>query len=414
VAVRARLDQQHRTSFATTGILQADTIQQAAERSGKTVVSMEWVGSRNLVPALQGPVVDFRTFFSNRGILLNYDLPDQPGKANRFGVSYQRVDLDPAEDWRNVPRSFSPPFQEQLKVTNTAFPPEDNFDRFYDLYIYDSTNNQQTSYNRVLVVPSEAGKNGSRRVADLGRKDWADIKVTLTGARTGQTAGFYIKAIEIAADLSKFRIYFTSIARANATYNGCDYEPGCETPLGFEETLNARFPSPTAADFAPLEAGIVDEDTYVEQGLFWKDAHWKYLRYILKNDGVATVGGGSIRGLGVDADLLMLGNPVTDEFSHQFLALIVPTDLDGDPNPYYDDVEDDDIPDGRVQIREGYIRSAYNEADGTLDLGRERRRATRAAPRRSTCPCRAAIRAAPFRRATTRRSGRGSSTPSRT
>jgi predicted AlkP superfamily pyrophosphatase or phosphodiesterase len=43
------------TSFATTGLLQADTIQQSAERAGKTVVSLEWSGSRNLVPALQGP-----------------------------------------------------------------------------------------------------------------------------------------------------------------------------------------------------------------------------------------------------------------------------------------------------------------------------------------------------------------------
>ena len=44
----------NRTSFATTGILQADHIAQAAERAGKKVVSMEYVGSRNLTPALQG------------------------------------------------------------------------------------------------------------------------------------------------------------------------------------------------------------------------------------------------------------------------------------------------------------------------------------------------------------------------
>ena len=69
------------TSFATTGILQADHIGQSAERSGKTVVSMEWVGTRNLVPALQGPVVDFRTFIGGRGIALNYDLPGQPAAA---------------------------------------------------------------------------------------------------------------------------------------------------------------------------------------------------------------------------------------------------------------------------------------------------------------------------------------------
>src|SRR3990172_6263901 len=34
----------NRTSFATTGILQADTLQQAAERAGKKIASVEWVG----------------------------------------------------------------------------------------------------------------------------------------------------------------------------------------------------------------------------------------------------------------------------------------------------------------------------------------------------------------------------------
>ncbi len=343
----------NRTSFSATGILQADTLAQAAERAGKTVVSVEWVGNRNLVPALQGPVVDFRTFFSNRGILLNYDMPGQPAGANTFGVSYQRVDLDLASGWTNVPSSFSPGMQEQLKLTNTAFPASDNVDRFFDLYIYDSTNDGVTNYDRTLVAPATAGKDGNAAVANLSAGEWADIKVTLTGARVGQTAGFYLKAIEIAPDLSRFRIYFTSIARANATYNAL----GPAGSAAFEETLNSSFPSSTAADFAPLEAGIVDEDTYVEQGLMWKDAHWAYLGYIFNT-------------LNVKAELLMLGNPTTDEFSHQFMGLVTPTDMDGDPNPYFDDVTGDGIPDGRLAIREGYIRSAYGEADQTLALGR--------------------------------------------
>ena len=345
------------TSGFATGILQADTIMQAAERAGKTVVSMEWVASRGLVPALQGPVIDFRTFFSNRGVLLNYDLPGQPAGANEFGVSYQRVDLDDAVGWTAVPASFSPAKQETLKVTNTAFPATVNEDRFYDLYISDSTDDATTNYDSVLVVPQTAGKVGSAAVADLGAGEWADVEVTLIGARAGQTAGFYLKAIEIAPDLSTFRIYFTSIARSNANYNGCTYAAGCSGPLGFEETLNDLFPTPTAADFSPLEAGIVDEDTYVEQGLMWRDAHWAYLEYIVEE-------------LGVEPDLLMLGNPVTDEFQHQLLALVTPTDIDGDPNPYYDDVENDDVLDGRVDARWGYLRDAYNEADGTLGLAR--------------------------------------------
>ncbi|MGH3033645.1 MAG: 5'-nucleotidase C-terminal domain-containing protein [Gaiellaceae bacterium] len=344
----------NRTSFATTGALQADHIAQAAERAGKTVVSVEWVGTRNLVPVVQGPVVDFRTFFSNRGILLNYDLPGQPAGANAFGVSYQRVDLDPAAGWTNVPASHSPAMQEQLKVTNTAFPATDNVDRFYDLYIYDSTNDSATNYDHVVVVPATAGKNGNADVGDLAQGDWGEVKVTLAGARAGQTAGFYLKAIEIAPDLSQFRIYFTSIARVNASYNAL----GTAGSAAFEETLASQFPTSTAADFAPLEAGIVDEDTYVQQGLMWKDAHWAYLNHIFGT-------------LGVQAHLLLLGNPVTDEFSHQFMGLYTPTDMDGDPNPYFDDVNGDGTKDNRVAIREGYVKSAYQEADDTLELGRD-------------------------------------------
>lgn len=366
------------------GILQADHLGQAAERAGQTVVALEWVGARGLDPALQGPVVDFRNFYSDRGILTNYDLPEQPAMAERFGVGYQRVDLAPAEGWSNVPESFSPAMEQALTLANTAFQAEDNVDRAYALYVYDSTDDGATNYDRVLVAESAAGaaatpspdgspaaspaaspvaspagaKDGDLAVADLAAGEWADIKVTLTGERAGQTAGFYLKPIEIAPDLSEFRVYHTSIARPNATYAGCDYAPDCATPLGFEEDLAADFPSATAADFAPLEAGIIDEATYVEQGLKWEDAHAAYLRHIVED-------------LGVEPDLLLLGTPVTDEFSHQFLGLVSPTGLDGDPNPYYDDATADGTPDGRVEEREGYIRGAYELADRTLALGQE-------------------------------------------
>ena len=69
--------------------------------------------------------------------------------------------------------------EQQLKVTNTAFPATDNIDRFYDLFIYDSTNDAVVNYDHLLVVPSTAAKNGSAKVADLMAGQWADIKVTL-------------------------------------------------------------------------------------------------------------------------------------------------------------------------------------------------------------------------------------------
>jgi 2',3'-cyclic-nucleotide 2'-phosphodiesterase (5'-nucleotidase family)/predicted AlkP superfamily phosphohydrolase/phosphomutase len=340
------------TSFAATGILQADHIAQAAERAGKKVAAVEWVGVRNLVPAIQGPVVDFRSFFSRRGVVLNYDLPGQPAGANAFGVDYQRVTLAGATGWTNVPASFSPAREQQFTLTTTFAAA--NPTRVFDLYIYDSTDDQTANYDRVLIVPTEASKDGSAAVADLAQSQWADVKVTLTGSQAGQTAGFYVKPIEIAPDLSKFRLYFTSVSRVNATYNAL----GAAGSAAFAETLAHDFPTSTAADFAPLEAGIVDEDTYAEQGLMWRDAHWAYLHYITET-------------LGFKPDLLLLGVPTTDEFSHQFMGLVTPTDIDGKANPYYDDVTNDDVPDGRVAVREGYIRSAYEEADSTLALGQQ-------------------------------------------
>ena len=343
------------TSFATTGILQADHIGQSAERSGKTVVSMEWVGTRNLVPALQGPVVDFRTFIGGRGIMLNYDLPGQPAGANAFGVQYQKVTLADAAGWTNVPASFSPAKQASFTHNNAQIAANG----VWDVYIYDSTNDGTTNYDRVLIVSAANAKNGATAVANLAQGEWADAKLTLaTGTFAGRTGGFYVKAIDLNADLSKFRLYFTSVQRANATYNAL----GPAGSTDFEEKLNRDFPTSTAADFAPMEAGIVDEDTYVEQGLMWKDAHWAYLQYIL---------GPAPSGLGIKPDLLLVGSPTTDEFQHQFTGLVTPTDIDGNPNPYFDDLTNDDVPDGRVAIREGYIRSAYQEADRTLDLARD-------------------------------------------
>jgi 2',3'-cyclic-nucleotide 2'-phosphodiesterase (5'-nucleotidase family) len=339
------------TSFAAPGILQADTLLQSAERAGKKIASIEWVGARGLAPALQGPVVDFRTFIGARGIVLNYDLPGQPGLANSFGVQYQRKTLEDATGWTNVPASFSPAKQTSFTQNNTQIPGGG----VWDVYIYDSTNDGTMNYDHVAVVNSANAKDGATSVATLGRGDWADAKLTLvSGSLAGKTGGFYSKLIDLTPDLSKFRLYFTSVQRVNASYNAL----GPAGSDAFAETLARDFPTSVAADFAPLEALIVDEDTYVEQGLKWADAHLAYLKYIFNT-------------LGYSPDLLFLGTPTTDEFQHQFTALVTPTDIDGRPNPYFDDVNGDGTKDHLIAKREGYIRQAHQEADETLALGRE-------------------------------------------
>ncbi|HLE78923.1 MAG TPA: alkaline phosphatase family protein, partial [Candidatus Limnocylindrales bacterium] len=343
----------NRTSLGAS-ILQADTIQQSAERAGLKVASVEWVGSRT--HNLAGPVIDFRNFFSTRGVLAApLNATEQAGAA-AFGVSYQVAGFASAAGWTNTPSGddgVSPPQQTTLTVATTFA--AQNPTRTYDVYLYDSVVNGTSAYDRVLLARTGVVKDASLAAADLGVGDWFDVRLVgadgLIGARAGQTAGFYVKLIGLAGGggtISSFKLYFTSVARAIAS---------CACDPNFESTLVDMFPTSTAADFAPLEAGIVDEDTYVEQGLKWADFHWAALEYIL------TV-------VQPDTDLLMLGNPVTDEFSHQFMGLVTPTDMDGDPNPYYDDLTNDDVPDGRLAIREGYIRSAYHEADQTLALGR--------------------------------------------
>jgi 2',3'-cyclic-nucleotide 2'-phosphodiesterase (5'-nucleotidase family)/predicted AlkP superfamily phosphohydrolase/phosphomutase len=344
----------NRTSLGAS-ILQADTLHQAAERAGKKVVSVEWVGART--HALQGPVIDFRNFFSTRGVLTFPLVASEQAGANAFGVSYQIASFSPASGWTNTPAGddgVSPPQQAVLTVA-TTFAAE-NPTRIYDVYIYDSVVDGVSAYDRIVLARTGVAKNASAAAANLGVGDWVDVRLVgadgLIGTtRAGQTAGFYVKLINLvgsAGSVSSFKLYFTSVTRAIAS---------CACDPNFESTLVDMFPTSTAADFAPLEAGIVDEDTYVEQGLKWADFHWPALSYILT-------------AVQPNTDLLFIGNPVTDEFSHQFMGLYTPTDIDGNPNPYFDDVTNDDIPDGRVAIREGYVRAAYHEADQTLALGR--------------------------------------------
>jgi 2',3'-cyclic-nucleotide 2'-phosphodiesterase (5'-nucleotidase family) len=202
----------------------------------------------------------------------------------------------------------------------------------------------------VLFSPT---KSGADAVADLRQGEWADVKVTLQGGSlAGKTAGMLVKVETLSPDLSRVRLFHTSVSRAIATWPTWPGEPGYTE---FDEFLAAEFPTATAADFAILEAGITSEDTYVEQGLAWSTGHWPMLEYIADT---------------YQPDLLMVGMPTTDEFQHQFLGLITKRLPNGQRNPAYDDVDLDGVRDGRVKERSAYIREAYHESDHTLRLAR--------------------------------------------
>ena len=344
----------NRTASFDSGVLQAETLAQAAERGGKKVAQIEWAGGR--VGVINGPTVDYLTFLSGRGVATNYISPaDNAAFVASFGLQFDHpagfagqapfagAQPTDATGWSGTPQSFSPPKEMRLRVLDFGT------DKYgLNAYIFDSTNDRRVNYNKVLFSPTKDGANG---VATLGKGQWGDVKVTINGgALNGLTAGMLVKVEELTGNLSKVRLFHTSVSRANASWPGWS-EPGFTGD--FAEYLAQKFPTSTAADFAIVEAGIVSEETYVQQGLYWATGHLPMIKYILKK---------------YQPDLAMVGYPTTDEFQHQFLGLVTRKLPNGAPNPAYDDVQVNGTPDHRVQERSAFLQRAYEGADDTLDL----------------------------------------------
>ena len=351
------------TSSFAPGVLQAESIAQAAERAGKKVAQVEWAGGRNA--SIQGPTIDFRTFLSGRGVATNFigsagdRLFDDEAFIRAFGLQFDHpaghagqapfagAQPTPATGWTGpLPQTFSPPMEMRLRVLDFGV------DKYgLNAWIFDSTNDGVPGYDKVLFSRT---KDAADAVAILRRGEWADVKVTIEGgALAGLTAGMLIRVEELTPDLSRVRLFHTSVSRAIATWPTWPGEPGFTGD--FAEYLAQKFPTSTAADFAVLEAGVVSEETYVEQGLYWSTAHLPMLEYVVET---------------YRPDLLLAGMPTTDEFQHQFLGLVSPRLPGGQPNPAYDDVDLDGRRDGRTHIREGFINAAYREADRALTLAR--------------------------------------------
>lgn len=348
----------NRTAAFDAGVLQAETIAQSAERGGKKVIQLEWAGGAN--STIAGPTLDYRTFHSGRGVATNYIDPTDDAKfVASFGLQFdhpagfagqaafsQAAPTD-ATGWVNVPRSFSPAKEMHLRVLDAGT------DKYgLNAYLYDSSNDRRTNYDHVLF---SAGKDGRQKVADLHRGEWGEVKIKIIGgALDGKTAGFLVKVEELTKDLSKVRLFHTSVTRATASWPSWPGEAGFTG--AFDEYVAQKFPVSTAADFAILEAGIVSEDTYVEQGLYWEKLYHPLLKYLVKT---------------YKPDLALVGYPTTDEFQHQFLGLVTTTLPNGAPNPAFDDVQVNGTPDGRVAPREGYIKRAYQGADSTMRLAQD-------------------------------------------
>jgi 2',3'-cyclic-nucleotide 2'-phosphodiesterase (5'-nucleotidase family) len=353
----------NRTAAFDPNVLQAESIAQSAERGGLKVAQVEWAGGRNAT--IQGPTIDFQSFFSGRGVSTNFighagePLFDDAAFIASFGLQFDTpagyagqapfpgAAPTAATGWTDVPTSYSPPKEMRLRVLDFGV------DKYgLNAYIFDSRNDGRTRYDKVLFSPT---KSGSDSVGILKEGQWADVKVKIIGGPLdGQTAGMLVKVEELARDLSRVRLFHTSVSRAIASWPTWPGEPGFTGD--FAEYLAQKFPTSTAADFAILEAGVTSEETYVQQGLYWSTGHKPMLRYVVDT---------------YKPDLLLAGVPTTDEFQHQFLGLVSRRLPNGARNPAFDDVDLNGVRDRRVDEREKFIQTAYEEADEVLTLARK-------------------------------------------
>jgi 2',3'-cyclic-nucleotide 2'-phosphodiesterase (5'-nucleotidase family) len=342
-----------------TNVLEAQSVASAAELAGKKVAQLEWTGGLNA--NINGPTVDYATFYSTRGVLEYPANTTRQASAASFGLSYQIAAFTPASGWTNVPASRKVPAR-QTVLTVASTSASLNPTRTYDLYVYASRN---SGYDRVVMVPTAAGKDGAQVAANLTPGSYGAVKLTgaggLIGAAAGESAGFYVDVTHLAADLSTFQLYFTSVTRPNAH---CATAACAALPAGapgedrLAKYIADNLPPAIFGDFAPEEAGLIDEDTWYAQTVGLNQAYdLAVFTYVLTK-------------LQPDTDVLLAGTDQTDEVSHQILGLLTPTAPDGSANPYYDRVAGSGPRDNRLTQREGYLRGAYHSADARLGLVR--------------------------------------------
>lgn len=295
-------------------LIAAETLPQAAERQGLRVAQIEWPGT--LPATCAGPVVDFRAFYAVRGAVFTSPPKElQPDLARRLGLLAQPLAFAPAQGWRILPASALPPQEARFDLPTTA--PAENPPRTYYLLAYAA---RSSRYDTLLVAPT---RDAAAAVANLTPGQWAEVRVALND---GRTAGFHLRLIELAPDLARVWLYATTLSRSRAG-----------TPE-LEEWLN-RPPFPVAenADHGPLECGLIDVETYVEQALMFFPRAEQVSRAIVERQ---------------RPDLLFAAAPVTDEFSHQFLGLTLPACPRFDP--------------ARASHYAALIREAYARTDRYL------------------------------------------------
>ena len=199
----------------TPNVLQVETIAQAAERGGLKVAQMEWAGGRNAT--IQGPTIDFQSFFSGRGVATNFigeagdALFDDAPFITSFGLQFDhpagyarpgpirrrradcrhRMDGHASVDVQPGHGDAAPRARRHRR------------DKYgLNAWIFDSTNDNATNYDKVLFSKTQERRR-LRRDPREGPDGPTSRSRSKDGALAGQTAGMLVKVEELTADLSR-------------------------------------------------------------------------------------------------------------------------------------------------------------------------------------------------------------------
>ena len=175
-------------AFGAASILQAETLAQAAERGGKKVAQIEWAGGRS--GSIQGPTLDFRNFFSGRGVMTNYTGPPATTRRVRraFGVQFDHPPATPAAPFPAAPArdrldERARLVQPRARRCTCGCSTRSGHRQVRPQRLH--LRQPRTTARPAMTACCSQPHQGRRRQAsaDLKEGEWADVKVKIDSAR---------------------------------------------------------------------------------------------------------------------------------------------------------------------------------------------------------------------------------------
>ena len=192
------------------------------------------------------------------------------GRGSRlffFGPELTRyIDTQPATEWKNAPKSFSPSLEVKLEGWGKAV----------FALIYDSTNDKKTNYNKVAFSYDK-----EKILAVLGQGQWSDwnaIDLKFQEENVNSDVKFKIIKLDINDDKDKaffrFRVFYSNINRLIV-------KPGEVA----DEVRNAVGPMVDTVDNFPAQLIYYPEDkqTFLEESDMSFEWHKKAAQFMIKH-----------------------------------------------------------------------------------------------------------------------------------